>query len=209
MIEGWLSRNLTSKYPKLFLSLLRLVKSGEDVIYVFNLASRKRHIWQHAGPDAEANGPESSEAHIGHWWTLNPWNSCGAVESTGRPFFFHQFHGSFMGHSWVIHGSVQAIVSSTPCRTSSFCIGYCDVERNKDATCQALPIGLRGGSDIHIEQGSVKQDAQILLQPTWQVEVKFCSHIWYAETVIVETWPHEVSLSFFLKLMHTILGLPW
>ena len=111
----------------------------------------------------------------------------------------------FSSVSWVIHGSVQAMVSSTPCRTSSFCIGYCDVERNKDATCQALSIGLRGGSDIHIEQGSVKQDAQILLQPTWQVEVKFHSHIWYAETVIVETWQHEVSLSFFLKWMHTIL----
>lgn len=41
---------------------------------------------KHAGPDAEADGPESSEA----------------------------------------------MVSSTPCRTSSFCIGYCDVERNKD-----------------------------------------------------------------------------
>lgn len=54
----------------------------------------------------------------------------------------------FPSVSWVIHGSVQAMVSSTPCRTSSFCIGYCDVERNKDATCQALPIGLRGGSDM-------------------------------------------------------------
>ena len=115
----------------------------------------------------------------GSYWTLmdiEPLKQLWGCREHQSTVFFHQFHGSF-GHSWVIHGSVQAMVSSTPCRTSSFCIGYCDVERNKDATCQALSIGLRGGSDIHIEQGSVKQDAQILLQPTWQVEVKFHSHI--------------------------------
>ena len=62
------------------------------------------------------------------------------------PYSFYQFQAS-----------VQAMVWSTPCGAPSFCIGFGDMERTEDATCmQALLVGLRGGSDIHIERGSVK-----------------------------------------------------